>query len=434
MELKQRFGAKWHSVLQHLADDADKRDEDRRKFVPSVAEIWRLLCSLDTKIRDDTPPYSLVDYMNCYHYPEMYLGGINGVFYRLWPSMRGLKEHDTIETIVDDKRPFIPGNIFGLYPSLESRLHGGLRAIGIPHDEATVQPKLSQFSDCSRSRPARSDAAVTTTPIHSHSSTASNGLVDVEKSAPLHSSEVDAKLPHLFVNLGPIECFNEKTQKWQDTHYALVMDLENRTPWFILRRSLFEDLNSSDEEVDPRHQDRATGTLPLLTQPFSFALLEQEKMNDEGYCGSFDSTESPDSLKYASLTQTIPIGPTQARFRSNKKGKARRHEKEKFKKRVETEEKQEMMKAVSEAQLEDSSKVMENLILRSNKYRRLKLTLFNAPHDWMIVSAREDSDGTIYREGEFKQRLSNADVAGCQSDSAAGKRSTCHRVPIMALS
>lgn len=165
--------------------------------------------------------------------PKSEMRRINGVFYRLWPSMRGLKEHDTIETIADDKRPFIPGNIFGLYPSLESQLHGGLRAIGITHDEATVQPKLSQFSGCSRLRPARSDAAVTTTPIHSHSSTASNGLVDVEKYAPLHSSEVDAKLPHLFVNLGPIECFNEKTQKWQDTHYALVMDLENRAPWFI---------------------------------------------------------------------------------------------------------------------------------------------------------------------------------------------------------
>ena len=100
-----------------------------------------------------------------------------------------------------------------------------------------------------------------------------------------------------------------------------------------------------------------------------------------------------------------PIGPTQARFRSNKKGKARRHEKQKFKKRVETKEKQEMMTAVSEAQLEDSSNIMENLILRSNKYRRLKLTLFDAPHDWMIVSAREDSDGTIYREGEYKQTL-----------------------------
>lgn len=344
-------------------------------------------------------------------------------FYRLWPSMRGLKEHDTIETIADDKRLFIPGNIFGLYASLESRLHEGLRANGIADDEATVQSKLSQFSDCSRSRLARSDAAVTTTPIHSHSSTDSNGLVHFEKSAPQHSSEVEAKFPHLFVNLGPIECFNEKTQQWQDT-------LENRTPWFIFRRSLFEDLNSSDEEVDPRHQDRATGTLPLLTQSFSFALVEQEKMNEEGHCGSSDGTESSDSFKYASLTQSIPKGPTQARFRSNKKGEARRHEKQKFKKRVETEEKLEMMTA----QLEDSSNVMENLILRSNKYPRLKLTLFNPPHDWMIVSAREDSDGTIYREGEFKQRLSNADVAGYRSDSAAGKPSDCHRVPIMVSS
>ena len=92
------------------------------------------------------------------------------------------------------------------------------------------------------------------------------------------------------------------------------------------------------------------------------------------------------------------------------------------------------MTAVSEAQLEDSSNIMENLILRSNKYRRLKLTLFDAPHDWMIVSAREDSDGTIYREGEYKQTLSNADVAGCKSGRAAGKPSTCHDVPIMASS
>lgn len=157
-------------------------------------------------------------------------------------------------------------------------------------------------------------------------------------------------------------------------------------------------------------------------------------MNDEDYCGSSDSTELPDSFKFPSLPQTTPIGPTQARFRSNKKGKVRRHEKRKFKKGVETEAKQEMMTAVSEAQLEDPSNVMENLILRSNKYRRLKLTLFNAPHDWMIVSAREDSDGTIYREGEYKQRPSNADVVGYKSDSAAGKPSTCHRFPIMASS
>lgn len=131
-----------------------------------------------------------------------------------------------------------------------------------------MRSKLLQFSDCSRSRPARSDAVVTTTPIHSHSSTALNGLIHFDKSALLHSSEVEAKFPHLFVNLGPIECFNKKTQKWQNTYYVLVMDLENRTPWFIFRRSLFEDLDSSNEEVDPRHQDRATGTLPLLTQPF----------------------------------------------------------------------------------------------------------------------------------------------------------------------
>lgn len=104
-------------------------------------------------------------------------------------------------------------------------------------------------------------------------------------------------------------------------------------------------------------------------------------MTDKGYCGSSDSTELPDSFKCASFTQTIPIGPTQARFRSNKKGKARRHEKQKFRKRVETEEKQEMMTAVSEAQLEDPSNIMENLILRSNKYCWLRLMLFNAPHD-----------------------------------------------------
>lgn len=52
----------------------------------------------------------------------------------------------------------------------------------------------------------------------------------------------------------------------------------------------------------------------------------------------------------------------------------------------------------------------------------------------MIVSAREDSDGTIYREGEYKQTLSNADVADCKSGRAAGKPSTCHDVPIMASS
>lgn len=220
----------------------------------------------------------LVDYMKCYHYPEMYLGRINGVIYRIWPSMRGLKKHDTSETIADDNRRFIPGNIFGLYACLESRLHGGLRANGIAHYEATVQTKLSQFSACSGSRPAQSDAAVSTTPIHSLSSTASNGLARFEKSGALFQpGEAEAKFPHLFVNLGPIECFNEKTQKWQDTHYALVMDLENRTPWFIFRRYSFEDLDSSDEEVDPRYQDRATGALPLLIQPFSFALLEQKR-------------------------------------------------------------------------------------------------------------------------------------------------------------
>lgn len=151
-ELKQRFGASWHSVLQHLADDARKEHEDRRKFLPSVEEIWRLLYNLDTNIRDDTTTFALVDYMKCYHYPEMYLGRINGVIYRLWPSMRGLKEHDTSETIADDSRPFIPGNIFGLYASLESRLHGSLRANGIVHYETTVQTKLLQFFTCSGSR------------------------------------------------------------------------------------------------------------------------------------------------------------------------------------------------------------------------------------------------------------------------------------------
>lgn len=44
----------------------------------------------------------------------------------------------------------------------------------------------------------------------------------------------------------------------------------------------FEDLNSSYQEVDPRYQDRATGTLPLFTQPFSFALLEQKKSDRQG--------------------------------------------------------------------------------------------------------------------------------------------------------
>lgn len=92
------------------------------------------------------------------------------------------------------------------------------------------------------------------------------------------------------------------------------------------------------------------------------------------------------------------------------------------------------MTVIAEAQLEDSGNIMENLILRSNKHRRLKLTLFDAPHDWMIVSVSEDSDGTIYREGEHRQRPSDADFAGCKSKSAAGRPSTRHRVPVMTSS
>lgn len=75
---------------------------------------------------------------------------------------------------------------------------------------------------------------------------------------------------------------------------------------------------------------------------------------------------------------------------------------------------------------------MENLVLRLNKYRRLKLTLFDALHDyWMIVSTREDSNGTIYRGGDQRQRPSDANVAGCKIKSAAGSPSTRHRVPVM---
>lgn len=184
-----------------------------------------------------------------------------------------------------------PETFFGLYASLESRLHGSFRANGIAHYEATVQKKLLQFSTCSGSRPAQSDAAVLTAPIHGHSSTVSNGLSRNEKFGPLFQpGEAEVKFPHLLVNLGPIECFNKKAQKWQDTRYELVMDLENRFPWFIFRRPLFEDLDSSDEEVNPRYQDRATGTLSLLKQNFSFALLEQEKVTEKGYCVTSDST------------------------------------------------------------------------------------------------------------------------------------------------
>lgn len=217
--------------------------------------------------------------------------------------MRGLKEHDTTETIAEDNRPFI------IYESLESRLHVGLRANGIAR---TAQSKLSRFSACSGSQPKQSDAAGSTSPIRPHSSTASNGLVYFEKSSPLFQlGEAEVKFPHLFVNLGLVKCFNEKAQNWQITHYALVMDLD-----------------SSDDEVDPRYQSRAAGTLPLLKKAFSFALLKQEKVTDKGYVTS-DNTESLYTPKSASLTQTIPIGPRQSGVHQRQKRKGRRARKAK---------------------------------------------------------------------------------------------------------
>lgn len=211
-EVKQRFGTDWHSVLQRLADSAAKEHEESREFVPSVADVWRLLCSLGTKTRLKPTTSTLENYMYCYHYPDMHLGRINSVLYRLWPSIRCLKEHDTTEVVAGDTRPFIPWNVFGIYESLKSRLHVGLRSDSIGTDGNTQQSKLSRFSARSKPRSKVFNPAASATPMRIHQAKFSNGSVHFEESAPLLqlSGEAGVIFPQLFVNLGPVEFFNEK--------------------------------------------------------------------------------------------------------------------------------------------------------------------------------------------------------------------------------
>lgn len=82
-EIKEQFGDQWKTYLDQLALEAFANFDRRRNFVPSTIEIWRRLCKLSLKPAMDCDPYNFVLYMSGHRGPEIQLGSIGGVCYRL---------------------------------------------------------------------------------------------------------------------------------------------------------------------------------------------------------------------------------------------------------------------------------------------------------------------------------------------------------------
>lgn len=199
-------------------------------------------------------------------------------------------------------------------------------------------------------------------------------------------------LPYVFVDLGPVEWFNKATHNWKDTHYYLVMNLEDRTPWLLFNRYSFGEEDEVDmDEVEPKFPYRAAGTLPFLCMQFAFARIEKQDEIEE--CDEQSGLFLPEAAANTLAQLTVNENAKQAmsaqpKFSSNKKGKARDSAKRRFKKQAREErkaEEQAEMKAKADAQREDSDSLMENLITNSNKHRKLKITSLDAPSDWILV-------------------------------------------------
>lgn len=89
-------------------------------------------------------------------------------------------------------------------------------------------------------------------------------------------------LPYLFVDLGPVQWFNKAKHSWEDTHYSLVMNLDDRTPWLLFNRYSFGEEDEVDmDEVEPKFPYRAAGTLPFSSKRIAFARIEKENEIEE---------------------------------------------------------------------------------------------------------------------------------------------------------
>lgn len=315
--------------------------------------------------------HSLVLYVSGYRCPEIQMGSIKGVCYRFWPLMKGL-EHDHVEGAAEDERGSICGNIMGMYRTVRDRVDA---------DGGADEGGYSSGSD--------------------------KGSGRCEERLKKH-------LPYLFVDLGPVQWFNKAKHGREDTHYSLVMNRGDRTPWLLFNRYSFREEGEEDmDEVEPKFQYRTAGTLPFSSNRFAFARIE--KQNEIEECDEkrdpHDSIFSPNTATDTLAKLTINENTkqeklAQLRFSSNKKGKARDFAKRRFEKDAREAlkaEEQAAIKAKADAQREDPDRLMENLILNSNQHRKLKITSLDAPLDWILVPAHENPDGSIWREGENKR-------------------------------
>lgn len=355
----------------------------------------------------DCDTYSLVLYVAGYRCPEIQMGSINGVCYRLWPLMKGLK-HDHVEGAAEDERGSICGNIMGMYRTIRDRIDA---------DGGADEGYASGYSSGS------------------------------DKGSGRYEERLKKHLPYLFVDLGPVQWFNKAKHSWEDTHYSLVMNLDDRTPWLLFNRYSFREEDEVDmDEVELKFPYRAAGTLPFSSKRFAFARIE--KQNEIEECDEKsdprDSAFSPDTATdtLAKLTlneNTKQEKLTLPKFSSNKKGKTRDFAKRRFKKDAREAmkaEEQAAIKAKTDAQREDPDSLMENLILNSNQHRKLNITSLDAPLDWILVPAHENPDGSIWREGENKRgdlHRSETVVHPCCIDMASSIQSESDSEEILSL-
>lgn len=83
----------------------------------------------------------------------------------------------------------------------------------------------------------------------------------------------------------------------------------------------------------------------------------------------------------------------------------------------------ERIKPKADAQRGDPDSLMENLILKLNNHRKLKIKSLDTLLDWIPIPAHETPDGSICREGENKRGDLEAVVRPCYIDKASSTQS-----------